>query len=118
MRQENYLIALFNKEILDVTIAVPFFGPRYMFSQTTEWHMRLAVMDWVFNGPGNSINPEFLKERNRRNLVKTLQSRFKMTGVISLFCAPFAVVYVLTSYLFKYFTVSIPVPVRNRVNAN
>lgn len=106
MRQENYLIALFNKEILDVTIPIPFFGNRYIFSHTTEWHVRLAVMDFVFDH-NNQVNPIFLKERNRRDLVQKLRNRFITTGLISIVCAPFTVVLVLTSYFFKYFTVSL-----------
>jgi autophagy-related protein 9 len=104
MRRDNYLIALFNKEILDVTVPLPFLGNRYIFSETTRWHVNLAVMDFVFSLPNGQFNPDFLKERNRRELVKKLRTRFFWTGIISIICAPFAVVFVLTSYLFKYFT--------------
>jgi autophagy-related protein 9 len=105
MRHDNYLIALFNKEILDVTIHIPFLGDRNLFSETTKWHVQLAVMDYVFSGPRKTFNRDFLKERNRRELVKRLQSRLFWTGVISIAYSPFAVVFVLTSYVFKYFTV-------------
>jgi autophagy-related protein 9 len=104
MRRDNYLIALFNKEILDVTVPLPFLGNRYVFSETTRWHVNLAVMDFVFSGPNGQFNPDFLKERNRRDLVRRLRVRFFWTGIISILCAPFAVVFVLASYLFKYFT--------------
>jgi autophagy-related protein 9 len=104
MRRDNYLIALFNKEILDVTVPIPFLGNRYIFSETTRWHVNLAVMDFVFSGPNGQFNQDFLKERNRRELVKRLRTRFFWTGIISIICAPFAVVFVLASYLFKYFT--------------
>ncbi|KAL6702985.1 autophagy protein atg9 [Coniothyrium glycines] len=104
MRRENYLIALFNKEILDVTVPIPFLGNRYIFSETTSWHVNLAVMEFVFSGPNGQFNPDFLKERNRRDLVRKLRTRFFWTGIISILCAPFAVLYVLASYLFKYFT--------------
>lgn len=110
MRQDNFLIALFNKEILDVTIPVPFLGNRYVFSETTKWHVRLAIMDFVFSGPNNTFNPDFLKVNNRRELVKKLQARFFWVGIISIIYAPFTVVFVLASYLFKYFTVSICLP--------
>jgi len=104
MRRDNYLIALFNKEILDVTVPLPFLGNRYIFSETTRWHVNLAIMDFVFSGPNGQFNPDFLKERNRRELVKRLRTRFFWTGIISILCAPFAVVFVLASYMFKYFT--------------
>ena len=105
MRRENYLIALFKKEILDVTINLPFGIQRQVFSRTTEFHVTLAVMDMVFN-EHNKINPEFLKERNRRHLVETLKKRFLMVGVLSCFVAPFSVCYVLISYVFRYSSVS------------
>jgi autophagy-related protein 9 len=104
MRRDNYLIALFNKEVLDVTVPIPFLGNRYIFSETTRWHVNLAVMDFVFSGPNGQFNQDFLKERNRRELVRRLRTRFFWTGIISIICAPFAVVFVLASYLFKYFT--------------
>ncbi|KAF1834289.1 APG9-domain-containing protein [Decorospora gaudefroyi] len=104
MRRDNYLIALFNKEILDVTVPLPFLGNRYIFSETTRWHVNLAIMDFVFSGPNGQFNPEFLKERNRRELVRRLRVRFFCTGIISILCAPFAVAFVLASYIFKYFT--------------
>jgi autophagy-related protein 9 len=104
MRRDNYLIALFNKEILDVTVPIPFFGNRYIFSETTRWHVNLAVMDFVFSGHNGQFNQDFLKERNRRELVNRLKTRFFWTGIISIICAPFAVVFVLASYVFKYFT--------------
>ncbi|KAH7091235.1 autophagy-related protein 9 [Paraphoma chrysanthemicola] len=104
MRRDNYLIALFNKEILDVTVPIPFLGNRYIFSETTRWHVNLAVMEFVFSGPNGQFNQDFLKERNRRELVRRLKGRFFYTGIISIICAPFAVLFVLASYLFKYFT--------------
>lgn len=106
MRRDNYLIALFNKEILDVSIPIPFLGNRSIFSETTKWHVNLAIMNLVFSGPNGSFNQDFLRERNRRNLVALLRKRLIYTGFISVLCAPFAVSYVLASYLFKYFTVS------------
>ncbi|KAF2012148.1 autophagy protein-like protein Apg9 [Aaosphaeria arxii CBS 175.79] len=104
MRRDNYMIALFNKDIIDVTIPIPFLGDRYIFSETTKWHVQLAIMDYVFSGPNGTFNQDFLKERNRRELVRRLQSRFLGVGIISVACAPFTVSFVLVSYLFKYFT--------------
>jgi autophagy-related protein 9 len=111
MRRDNYLIALFNKEILDVSINVPFLGNRSVFSETTHWHVNLAIMEFVFSGPNGQFNQDMLKERNRRTLVAKLKTRFMWTGIISVVCAPFAVTFILASYLFRYFTVSyFPLP--------
>ncbi|KAF2640020.1 autophagy protein-like protein Apg9 [Massarina eburnea CBS 473.64] len=104
MRRENYLIALFNKEILDVSVRIPFLGNRSFFSETTKWHVEFAIMDLVFSGPEGQFNQDFLRERNRRDLVKKLKTRLFWTGLLSVVWAPFSVCYVLASYLFKYFT--------------
>ncbi|KAF2746933.1 autophagy-related protein 9 [Sporormia fimetaria CBS 119925] len=104
MRQDNYLISLFNKDILDVTIPVPFLGKRYIFSETTRWHVSLAVMDYVFSGPGRSFNRRFLRVKHRRDLVTKLQSRFLIVGLMSIVYAPFTVFWFLTTHLFRYFT--------------
>jgi autophagy-related protein 9 len=110
MRRDNYLIALFNKEVLDVAVSIPFLGNRYTFSETTRWHLNLAVMDFVFSsGSTGQFNQDFLKEKNRRDLVTKLKTRFLWVGIISIVCAPFTVTFVLVSYMFKYFTVSLPV---------
>lgn len=104
MRQDNYMIALFNKELLDVTVPVPFLGNRHVFSETTRWHVQLAILDFVFSGPNQTFNPEFLKLSNRRDLSLKLRKRLLGVGVISIMYAPFRVTYELASYLFKYFT--------------
>jgi autophagy-related protein 9 len=106
MRRDNYLIALFNKEVLDVSIPIPFLGNRPIFSDTTRFHVNLAIMDLVFSGPNGSFNQDFLRERNRRNLVATLRTRLMYVGFFSVLVAPFSVAYFLASYLFARFTVS------------
>lgn len=115
MRRDNYLIALFNKEILDVSIPIPFLGNRYIFSETTRWHVNLAIMDFVFSSPNGQFNQDFLREKNRRDLVAKMKNRFFWTGIISIICAPFAVCFVLASYLFKYFTVRLPAPMTHHL---
>lgn len=107
MRRDNYLIALFNKEVLDVSIPIPFLGNRSIFSETTRIHVNLAIMDMVFSGPNGSFNQDFLRERNRRNLVATLRTRLMYVGFFSVLLAPFSVAYFLASHLFARFTVSL-----------
>jgi autophagy-related protein 9 len=68
MRKENYLIALFNKEILDLTIPIPFLRSRgSMLTKTLEWNLSLTILDYVFNEQGQ-LNSMFLKEGHRRIL--------------------------------------------------
>lgn len=52
MRKENYLIALFNKEVLDLTLPVPFLQGRQLVSRTMLWNIEWCIMDFVFNEQG------------------------------------------------------------------
>ena len=105
MRKENYLIALFNKEILDLTLPIPFLRNRQLFSRTLEWNLSLCILDFVFNEQGQ-VQPLFLRDTHRRALSDSLRRRFIFAGFMNVVCAPFIVIYLLMLYFFRYFTVS------------
>lgn len=102
MRKENYLIALFNKDILDLTLPIPFLRNRQLFSRTLEWNINLCILDYVFNEQGQ-VRPIFLKDAHRKALSEGLRRRFLFAGIMNIFIAPFIVVYFLLSYFFRYF---------------
>ncbi|PWY94386.1 putative autophagy protein Apg9 [Aspergillus sclerotioniger CBS 115572] len=102
MRKENYLIALVNKDILDLTLPVPFLRNRQLFSRTLEWNINLCIMDYVFNEQGQ-VRTLFLKDTHRRSLSEGLRRRFMFAGIMNIFVAPFIVVYFLMHYFFRYF---------------
>lgn len=104
MRKENYLIALFNKEILDLTLPVPFLRGRQLFSRTIEWNLHYCILDFIFS-PDGQIQQLVLKETKRRQLSDALRSRFLFAGFMNVICAPVIVVYLLIVYFFKYFNV-------------
>ena len=103
MRRDNYLIALINKDVLDFTLPLPFFRNRQLFSRTLEWNLQYCILDFVFNEQGQVRNL-FLKDTHRRGLSEGFRSRFLFAGFISLVCAPFAVLYYMLFYFFRYFT--------------
>ena len=103
MRRDNYLIALFNKDILDLTLPVPFLKNRQLFSKTLEWNLSLCILDFVFNDQGQ-VRPLFLKDTHRRALSDGLRRRFLFAGVMNVLCAPFIVIYFMMLYFFRYFT--------------
>ena len=102
MRRDNYLIALFNKDILDLTLPIPFFRNRQLFSKTLEWNLSLCILDYVFNEQGQ-VRPLFLKDTHRRALSDGLRRRFLFAGVMNVLCAPFIIVYFMMLYFFRYF---------------
>jgi autophagy-related protein 9 len=103
MRRDNYLIALFNKDILDVTLPVPFLANRQFFSKTLEWNLSFCILDYVFNEKGQ-VRPVFLKESQRRILSDGLRRRFLFAGIMNVICAPFIIIYLVLLYFFRYFS--------------
>lgn len=79
MRQENYLIALFNKELLDLRVPVPrvlqYFlptegvdGKGKVLTQALEWNLRFCLMEYLFDVHGR-VRKVFLKQKNRTALI-------------------------------------------------
>ncbi|KAJ6262146.1 hypothetical protein Dda_2951 [Drechslerella dactyloides] len=102
MRKENYLIALFNKDILDLSIPLPFLRHHQLLTKTVEWNLGLSILDFVFHD-GDNFNPVFLKESSRKVLSQALHTRFIVFGVFNLLFAPFIVGYLVLHYFFQYF---------------
>jgi len=87
MRQENYLIALFNKELLDLRVPLPpalesliggragrSVGPEgegkgKMLTRALEWNLRFCLMEFLFD-PQGRVRKVFLKGKNRAALIE------------------------------------------------
>ena len=102
MRRDNYLIALINKDVLDLTLPLPFLKNRQLFSKTLEWNLSLCILDHVFDERGQ-VRPFFLKDTHRRALSDSLRRRFLFAGFMNAICAPFIVLFFVLFYFFRYF---------------
>lgn len=107
MRKENYMIALVNKDVLDLSLPVPpllgnIFSSKSVLTRTLEWNLKLCINNFVFNKNGQ-INENILKEASRNHLSQELSSRFKMAAIINLVLCPFIVIYFVLLYFFRYF---------------
>lgn len=78
MRQENYLIALFNKELLDLRVPLPAVLKQYLaeekgkgklLTQALEWNLRFCLMEYLFDEHGK-VRKVFLKSKNRTVLIE------------------------------------------------
>lgn len=78
MRQENYLIAMFNKELLDLRVPLPEPLKRFVpeengkgkvLTQALEWNLRFCLMDYLFDHHGR-VRKVFLKSKNRVVLIE------------------------------------------------
>ena len=104
MRKENYLIALFNKDILDLTLPIPFLKGRQLFSRPLLWNLDQCIMDLVFNENGQ-VRQLVLKDSHRRQLSDGLRQRFLFAGIMNAIFAPVIVIYLVIVYFFRYFSV-------------
>ncbi|CAG8711261.1 10123_t:CDS:2, partial [Acaulospora colombiana] len=91
MRQENYLIALFNKDLLELQLPVPAVVEKALtivgfcsaddadagrrrwggdtLTRALEWNLRFCLMDYLFDRSGK-VKDVFLKERSRDVLIQ------------------------------------------------
>ncbi|KAJ7583030.1 putative transmembrane protein [Mycena floridula] len=111
MRQENYLIALFNKDLLDLRIPLPQALKRFiieedgkgkLLTQALEWNLRFCLMEYLFDQQGK-VRKVFLKSKNRAALIEGLRRRFVFMGILNAIFAPFIVLYLLMYSFFRYF---------------
>lgn len=107
MRKENYMIAMINKNILNILVLAPAFLKPYLshkqiLTRTLEWNLKLCINNFVFDENGQ-INENILKEALRNQMLLELSSRFKMAAVINLVLCPFIVIYFVLLYFFRYF---------------
>ena len=67
MRKENYLIAMTNKEILNLAAPLPFLHSRQILTHIMEWNLDVCVTNYIFDRNGQ-LRPIFLTEFHRKAL--------------------------------------------------
>ncbi|KAH8099544.1 APG9-domain-containing protein [Cristinia sonorae] len=111
MRQENYLISLFNKEVLDLRVPLPSFMRRFvapeegkgrLLTKALEWNLRFCLMEYLFD-PSGRVRKVFLKSKNRAVLIEGLRRRLIFMGILNAIFAPFIVLYLIMFSFFRYF---------------
>lgn len=101
MRKENYLIALYNSNILDLSLPIPLFRTSIL-TKTLEWNINLCVIGFAFNEAG-FIKQSFLKKSQAIYLNEELKKRFLLAGFLNIILSPFLVTYFILLYFFRYF---------------
>ncbi|KAG9232345.1 autophagy-related protein 9 [Amylocarpus encephaloides] len=102
MRRENYFIAMFNKDILDLTLPVPFLRGVPLLSKHLMESLDFTIMDFMFN-PQGQISQLVLKDSKRQQLSGGLKNRFILMGLGYAICAPFSLVYHMIMFFLEYF---------------
>ena len=67
MRKQNYMIAMINKDVLDLTLPIPYLSNRKLYTRTLEWNIELCIMEFIFNRKGQ-IRPLFLERHPPQRL--------------------------------------------------
>lgn len=103
MRQENYLVALFNKDVLDLNVPVPGLSRRApQLTKTLEWNLTFCLLGYLFDSEGKVRQP-FVSEVHRQELIEGLKRRFLFMAIVNAIFAPFIVLYLLFYSFFRYF---------------
>lgn len=98
MRRENYLIALFNKDVIDLTLP---FSKNPVLTKLTEWFLSFSILTYFFD-ESLVVKRAFLKDINRATMADGLRKRFKLLAFISFILSPFLFVFSLIYFIFKY----------------
>ncbi|CCF56397.1 hypothetical protein KAFR_0B00990 [Kazachstania africana CBS 2517] len=101
MRKENYLIALYNNDILNLSLPIPLFRTSTL-TKTLEWNINLCIVGYAFNESG-FIKQSFLKPQQREHVREELEKRFMLAGFLNIILSPFLVTYFVLLYFFRYF---------------
>ncbi|KAK3805020.1 MAG: autophagy protein Apg9-domain-containing protein [Benniella sp.] len=67
MRKENYMIAMFNKELLNLSPPLSFLHGRTVLTRILEWSLGFCVLGFVFER--GQVRKRFLKDVRRSELV-------------------------------------------------
>lgn len=103
MRKENYLIALINKDILQLSLPLPFLSKRRVVTKTLEWSLSFCIFGYVFD-PNNmdGLNPSVKDPSKQNALASGLRLRFRLLGLITLILSPFVFVFLLIYFTLEY----------------
>lgn len=101
MRKENYLIALFNKDILNISISLPFIRHKKILTKTLEWNLSYCILGLIFD-ENFSLKKSFSKDFHKESMTKILKQRFVLMGLVNLLLSPFIFVFLLIYFIFRY----------------
>jgi len=107
MRKQNYWIAIINRDILDCSVYLPFYGKKQFYTRTMEWNLDIAIMQEVFDWRTGQIKPDYLSHKKRAVLVASLKKRFRQVAIYNCFICILAVAYHVISRFLGSFTVGL-----------
>lgn len=104
MRKDNYLIAMTNKDIINLCLPFPLLHGRQLFSKALEWNLKFCILDMAFNDLGQ-VHQDFLRADKRGLLSQKMKARMFFAACMNLLCLPVWLAYVLVVFFFTYYNV-------------
>lgn len=100
MRTENYLIAMYNKGIINLEI--PCLNINFL-TKILEWNINYCVLNAIFDNKMN-IKEEYRSYSmiNRNKLIRKMKQRINIMTILNIILIPFTIIFVLIYILFKY----------------
>ncbi|KAF9211821.1 autophagy protein atg9 [Podila verticillata] len=102
MRKENFMIAMFNKELINLSVPLPMMKHRTILTRILEWSLSFCILGYVFDDRGQ-VRKRFLKDTRRVELAEGLKRRFQFMGLATLIFAPLISIYLVLYFFFRYF---------------
>ncbi|TPX48763.1 hypothetical protein SeMB42_g00331 [Synchytrium endobioticum] len=104
-RIDNHMIAMYNKDILDLSvpfpIPLPYVGRRQFSTKIMEWNLNYCIWTWAFDERG-VIRKRFLRDVNRAQLINELKRRFHYAALFNIVVGPFLFIFMMMHYFFRY----------------
>ena len=98
MRRDNYLIALFNKNILDLQLPIL----KYSFlTRHLEWNLNMTLLGFVFDERFN-VKKRFTRATEKKALAAELTQRFRFMAAVNLALAPVIFLYLVFYFFLRY----------------
>ena len=104
MRRENYWIALYNKDILDLAFPfpMPFITGRPCLTKIMEFNLRVCIGNLLFQESGEGIRPEVLMVEQRAVLIHGLKRRLALMAILNMILSPFILGMTIMYLFFRY----------------
>ena len=98
MRRDNYLIAMNNRRIFN--ISSPFLGISLLSTKTLEWLLRTSIFTFFFDNDG--IKERYMDAHNYEQTVTECKRWIRGLAIISLLLSPFVWMYMFIFIILKY----------------
>lgn len=92
LREENYIIAMFNQQVIQCKVNLPFVGVRPVLTHTLEYALRKCLSSVLFNSAEVRLGSGSLLSINTEG---RLQKTFRLWALGHLVLSPFIFVYLL-----------------------